>query len=291
MLFTATVYRWLGRWAAESVLWAVVAYFVLKDGRMRRASLRYLQKVREPATKRAGWADVYRHYLAFARTSLDRFDALTDRLDSYTVHYHGDEHLIRLAGERRGAVLLGAHWGNFDMLRALGKRRGGKIHILTDRQTSQKFSEILRRFAPRMDEGVVQYDTGSVDVVFQLKQAIERGEFVGLLADRTAAVSGRGSRRVSPAMFLGETALFPQTPFLFAAHLKCTVFLVLSFRRSTRAYDLSVEPFAERIDLPEGTRSEALARYAAAFAARLEYYCRLAPLQWFNFYDFWEKPS
>jgi len=293
MLFTAKMYRFLGRWAVEPVLSGIAAYFFLKDGRMRRISLHYLRRVAEasPGARRPAWTDVYRHYLSFAQISLDRFDMWTDRLRDYTFHYHGDEHLTRLAAQKRGAVLLGAHMGNADTLRALAQRRGEKVHILTDRRNSQKFSEILRRFCPHMEEGVVEYDGGSIDVIFELKQAVERGEFVSLLGDRIAAVSGRGSRRMSPALFLGETALLPQAPFLFAAHLECPVLLLFGIRRSSRVYDLYIEPFAERIELPEGPRDEALTRYTTAFAARLETYCRQSPLQWFNFYDFWGKPS
>ncbi len=293
MLFTAEVYRLLGRWAAEPVLWGIAAYFFLKDSRTRRISLQYLERAKKDNrnASRPGLLDVYRHYLSFARISLDRFDVWTNRLKEYTFHYHGEEHMIRLLAEKRGAVLLGAHIGNFDTLRALGKRRGGKVHILADRRNSKMFSEVLRRYCPQMEEGVFEYDTESIDVVFELKRAVERGEFVGLLGDRVAAASGRGSRRVSPVTFLGETALFPQAPFLFAAHLDCPVFLLFSLKRSNRVYDLYIEPFADRIELPEATRHEALARYATAFAARVEFYCRRAPLQWFNFYDFWGKPS
>ncbi len=293
MLITVRLYRFFGRWAAEPVLWGIAGYFFLKDASMRRISFQYLEKVSSltSGAQKPGWLDVYRHYLSFAQTSLDRFDVWTNTLESYTFRYHGEEHLTRLVEQGRGAILLGAHLGNFDMLRAIAKRRGGKVHILTDRQNSKKFSEILRRFCPDMDEGVVEYDTGSVDVIFKLKQAVQKGEFVGLLGDRTAAATGRGAKRVSPATFLGETALFPQASFLFAAHLECPVFLLFGLRRSSRVYDIFVEPFANRIELPEKTRQESLARYMDTFAARLEYFCRLYPLQWFNFYDFWGKAS
>jgi predicted LPLAT superfamily acyltransferase len=30
---------------------------------------------------------------------------------------------------------------------------------------------------------------------------------------------------------------------------------------------------------------------AADFSARLAYFCQRAPLQWFNFYDFWAMPT
>jgi len=293
MLFTAKVYRLLGRWAAEPILWVIVFYFFLKDRRTRGASRQYLKRISsiKADLRKPGWWDVYRHHLSFARTSLDRFDVWTNRLDDYTFYYHGEENVTRLLEQGRGAVLIGAHLGNFDTLRALGKRRGGKIHILTDRRNSQKFSQILRRFCPDMDEGIVEYEPGAVETIFELKQAIERGEFVGLLGDRIGAVAGRGLRRVSSATFLGASASFPQAPFLFAAHLECPVLLLFALRRAHRIYDFYVEPFAERIDLPEAGRDEALNQYAAAFAARLEYYCLKSPMQWFNFYDFWGKQS
>jgi predicted LPLAT superfamily acyltransferase len=53
---------------------------------------------------------------------------------------------------------------------------------------------------------------------------------------------------------------------------------------------LYCEPFEERIDLPRGAREEALRAYVTRYAGRLEHYCRLAPDNWFNFYDFWSPP-
>jgi predicted LPLAT superfamily acyltransferase len=35
-------------------------------------------------------------------------------------------------------------------------------------------------------------------------------------------------------------------------------------------------------------RDKAIAQAAQQFAARLEYYCRKSPYNWFNFYDIWQ---
>jgi len=48
--------------------------------------------------------------------------------------------------------------------------------------------------------------------------------------------------------------------------------------------------FRETIRLPRRGREEALTRLTAEYAARLEHFCLRAPLQWFNFYDFWDLP-
>ena len=45
---------------------------------------------------------------------------------------------------------------------------------------------------------------------------------------------------------------------------------------------------SERLMLPRGAREEVLTREVARYARRLEDYCRKAPDNWFNFFDFWE---
>ena len=286
MFLTVMAYRMFGRWAAEPILRVVVAYFYIKDRALRQASAQYLARV-----GRHGRGEVYRHCLSFAQTSLDRFDVWSDRLDDYTLTYHGEEHLLRLHQENKGALLIGAHLGNFDMLSAMAKRHDAKVHVLMDRRNAQKITALLKRFCPGMERGIVDYDTGSLTGVFELKQTIQRGEYIALLGDRIAAESTRGASRVSAADFLGSPAFLPTAPFLFAAHMQCPVFLVFGLKRAARIYDVYIEPFADPLTLPEESRTAALADYVRAYAARLEHYCRLYPLQWFNFYDFWRPQS
>jgi predicted LPLAT superfamily acyltransferase len=39
--------------------------------------------------------------------------------------------------------------------------------------------------------------------------------------------------------------------------------------------------------LDRSKRDAVIRECAARYAQRLEHYCRLAPYNWFNFYDFW----
>jgi predicted LPLAT superfamily acyltransferase len=52
-------------------------------------------------------------------------------------------------------------------------------------------------------------------------------------------------------------------------------------------YHVTVEPFADPLVLPRGERRAALERAIVRYAERLEAHCLLAPMQWFNFFDFW----
>jgi predicted LPLAT superfamily acyltransferase len=60
--------------------------------------------------------------------------------------------------------------------------------------------------------------------------------------------------------------------------------------RQGSRYRIFLEPFAERIQLPHRERKAVIDAYVAQYARRLEWYCREAPLQWFNFFDFWHEP-
>ena len=105
---------------------------------------------------------------------------------------------------------------------------------------------------------------------------------VALLGDR-AMPQGR----VAEVTFLGSRAVFPTGPYLLAAALGCPVFLTFALHTPPNRYDIHCELFAERVVLPRREREEALRELAQRYAERLEHYCRLAPDNWFNFYDFW----
>jgi predicted LPLAT superfamily acyltransferase len=92
------------------------------------------------------------------------------------------------------------------------------------------------------------------------------------------------------ADFLGHPAPFPQGPFVLAHLLECPVYLFFCLKEGER-YRVHLEHFAERVILPRRERQSALAGYAQRYARRLEAYCQRAPLQWFNFFDFWQETS
>jgi predicted LPLAT superfamily acyltransferase len=91
--------------------------------------------------------------------------------------------------------------------------------------------------------------------------------------------------------FFGASARFATGPFLLAAILKCPIYLVFGLYREPNRYELFCEPFSDRLVLPRGAREEVLGREVARYARRLEDYCRKAPDNWFNFFDFWEMDA
>jgi predicted LPLAT superfamily acyltransferase len=73
--------------------------------------------------------------------------------------------------------------------------------------------------------------------------------------------------------------------------LRCPIYLTFGIYTAPDRYDLYCEPFAESVTLPREQRDAILAQLAQRYADELAERCRLAPDNWFNFYDFWHSGS
>jgi predicted LPLAT superfamily acyltransferase len=295
---TIWCYRRLGRPIARLLLYPIVAYFFLTDAAGRRASQRYLERLyADPAGARAlgeapGGQHVFRHYLEFGRSILDRAGFwLGDRTD-FELVIRGQGELQRVSEEKRGAIVLGAHIGSFDAMRLAAEWRSATVvNVLMFTRHATRINEFLDGLSEQAPRGslpvrIVEVAPGSFQHVSKAKACIERGEVVAILADRVPP--GEASR-VSKVEFLGGTALLPHGPFKLAALLGCPLLLMTGLRSREKAYEIHVERLADRIELPREGRGKALDEFCQAYADRLASYCIRAPYQWFNFYDFWSQ--
>lgn len=276
VLFTSRI---LGRRGARALLVPIVFYYALLHRQARRASRTYLERVGQPS----GFGASYTHLLRFAQCALDRLYFLQGRLDLFRVSSTGTEHLRLLRDEKRGAILLGAHLGSFEAMRARGGSADYPINIVGYFRHAAKINSVLERAGCKLRERFVEVEPGSVSFVLHLRDLVERGEMIALMADRI--VSGE----TVEVDFLGKKARLPTGPFVLASMLRCPVYLTFGLHRPPDRYEIHCEPFAERVELPRATRAATLHAHVQRYAERLEHYCMLAPDNWFNFYDFWSE--
>lgn len=284
-LFVLRLMTWIsltmGRRLARVVLYGIAAYFVVFAPGARRASRRYFQRLRNLRSPRdAAWRDLFRHFLWFASVIHDRIYLINDRHDLFDVRVHNRELIEDTVARGRGAFLIGAHLGSFEVLRAVGRDRAGlKIAMAMYEENAQKIAATLAAINPQARQGIVAL--GQVDSMLQVHELLEQGTVVGMLGDRSLGDD------THTLQFLGAPAEFPPGPFRMAAIMKCPVLFMTGLYRGANRYDIHFEPLADFSAVPPRERSAAVQAAMTRYAALLEQHCREEPCNWFNFFDFW----
>ena len=149
-------------------------------------------------------------------------------------------------------------------------------------ENAKKLNAVLKAINPDLAQHVI--GLGKVDSMLKVEQALQRGEFIGILADRGLEHGGASLR----CDFLGTPANFPTGPLRMAYILKCPVLLMAGVYRGGNRYDLYFEQVADMSAPDCLPRKEALQQAMQRYVSGIERHCRNAPYNWFNFYDFWK---
>ncbi len=270
----------LGRRIGRLVLYGIALYFLFFSPQARRASRAYLGRA---LGRWAEWSDGYRHVLSFASTIHDRVYLLNGRFDLFDIEVHGAEALHAVLARQPGALLIGAHLGSFEVLRAVGRGRAGlKVAMLMYEDNARKINTTLEAINPAASEDIIAL--GRLESMLEARDKLDSGYLVGLLADR-----GLADEATREHAFLGQPASFPIGPFRIAAMLRRPVFFMTGLYLGGNRYRIHFEPLADFSRVEPGARDAAIVQAQAQYVARLEHYCRLAPYNWFNFFDFWQK--
>ncbi|MEG0921867.1 MAG: acyl-CoA synthetase [Comamonas sp.] len=279
----------LGRRLSRVLVYGIAAYFFAFAPKARAASRAYLRRVlNRPITARDG----YRHVLSFASCIHDRVYWLRGHHDLFDVEIQGVEHVLAACqppanddgtpARGQGVVFVGAHLGSFEALRMLGETHGLKVRMLMYPDNAQKINAVLAAINPSLQDSVIAL--GRADSLLTVRDCLQRGECVGALADRQL--------KQEPGVvfdFLGSKASFPEGPFRMAALLKTRVVFMAGLYLGSNRYRIEFLPVADFSDTPPAARAQAIEAAQTQYVRQLEAVCRRAPMNWFNFYDFWHE--
>jgi predicted LPLAT superfamily acyltransferase len=281
-VFILRVMVWLslrcGRTISRGILHGISAYFLLFAPAARRASREYLRRaLRRPP----GWLDLYRHIFTFASTIHDRVFLLKDRYDLFALEIHGEDIIREVIADNSGVILLGAHFGSFEIIRALGEHQPG-LHIAMAmfEENARKIRATLTAINPRLANDIVPL--GHVDTMLHIQQRLENGALVGLLADRSPH-----QEAMLDVDFLGDTAQFPLGPMRLAAVLRKPVVFMSGEYLGGNRYAIHFERVADFSNVERAQRQAAVVAAIHAYVRLLERHCLQQPYNWFNFFDFW----
>lgn len=290
MRFMLLMFRIFGRGGFRLFLYPVMVYYYLGRPAARAAARQFQQQIGPllPAKERAALSP-FRNFIMFGEIMLDKMLVWTGRIRREDVVFDTPATLDEIEKNHKGGIIIVSHVGNFEICSALADSVPDlQMTILIYTRHAQKFNKLLKRVSGSDDVEIMQVTEVSPITAMQLAERVRAGGYVVIAGDRTPVT---GENRVSRVEFLGRDAPMPQGAFILAGLFKCPVYLLFCLKQKGR-YHVWIEHFGRVLDFGDrGRRGEILDDAVQRFAHRLEHYCKMAPLQWFNFFPYWEDES
>lgn len=203
-----------------------------------------------------------------------RLETMTANELRNVVRLDGLEHLVDAVSRGRGAIILSAHIGNWEMLAAALSDSGVPLSVIGRKPSDPVLADRLERIRQRWGVGILWRERGARPIL----RALANGRAVGALVDQATHVKS------AQVMFFGRPAWTPVGPARIALRTKAPVIPVyMTHRRDdSNRYVGVIEPEIK----PDGTTPTSL---TAIWTERIEKWVRDAPETWVWMHDRWRN--
>lgn len=259
---------------------AGLAHFVL--GSRRRIAFENLKRAFGDAYTDEQYAALVRAvFNNFVRTTIEfsRFEKLGQAGVRAIVDPQGREIMREAMSHGKGAILVTAHFGNWELLGSWGAAEGYPMDFLVGRQHNARVDALLNGYRRAMGVGIIPLATSARSVFKALKEK----HLTGMVADQHAASGG------IVLNFFGRPASTPQGPALFSIRTGAPI---LPFLLRRERYDRHVVIPSPVIWPPNSGDEQADIRWiTAAYTKVFEDSIRKYPDQWLWTHRRWKVPE
>lgn len=274
--------EWIARLAAATVERAIWARESVREAILENHAAVLGLPVDRPEVEESARAMLGHH----SRSWIDllRFSERppTD-LDAVVPERVGTEHLVAARDAGRGAILLTAHVGNFEVGGFFLGILGLKLAVVYLPDPSPVVERDRKSARDRL--GILSLPLTSELSAVKILRSLEQGYFVAIQGDRDYA----GTGRILP--FLGRPVSFPLGPFRIAGAAGVPLLPVFVLRRPDGAYRTVVEA-PIRVEVAGRSQRDAAERRAMEqFVALFERTVREYHTQWYTFTRYWEPSA
>ncbi len=275
-----SIIRLLGINCAYGLLAFIAVYFIPFAPKATRSSWIYSRRHRGLGFFKS-MIEVYRHYFVFGQVLIDKLALQAGMTDRYKFEFDNYDRFIEIINGNEGVVIIGAHVGCWEAGASFFGKYGKKINIVMYDTEHQRIKEVVDNNTSR-ESGykVIPINEDSLGAMIEIRRALGEAEYVCFNGDRYT-----DPKTSVPRDFLGSQAQFTLGPFMIGVKTRAPIVFYYAMREKGRRYRFVFE----EVKSLEGrlTVDYVHSRYLAS----LENIVRKYPLQWFNFYDFWNDKT
>jgi len=279
--------RWGGFWIFDLTAGLIATGYFLFSRQRRQVSIYFYRALFPQRSQFYAWWCGWRQFLEFTRIFRDRTVGLSK--DQLSHRAEGWEPLNNLLTQKKGAIILMSHLGNWELaahllkqriidtplLLFMGKRQQEQLEALQKQDLERNHIKIL----------AVDQDGGSPFHLIEGHKTLKQGGLVSLTGD----MIWQATQRKITVRFLGHEAYLPESPFMLALLTESPLFVLFTRRIGRQDYEIRL---TGPIQVEASTRKErppVVAKSAQRYADLLEQALRRAPFEWFHFKAFLGK--
>jgi predicted LPLAT superfamily acyltransferase len=224
---------------------------------------------------------LYVNYFRFGQVMIDKIAVRSGYENKYNYEFENYEAFLNVLDHSKGAILIGAHIGNWEIGGNFFGDYGKKINIVMYDAEYRKIKEIYEKNLNPVTHKIIPISEDNFEHIYQIKNALDNQEYVCFQGDRF--IRDKTSKTID---FMGKPAKFPLGPFLLAGRFDVPVVFYFSMRNKGMKYKFKFT-IAETNKMTKTRQrvDELLHLYVDALEKTVKEY----PEQWFNYYPFWEE--
>ena len=202
------------------------------------------------------------------------------RMSPETLHqlvtFEGREHIDKVLAQGRGAIILTAHFGNWELLGACILAHGYTIRGITRQLRSRRLDAIVSSYREKVGWQGIDRDRSVREVL----RCLNRNELIAILADVDTRTRGIF------VDFFGRPAYTPYSPVALALKTGAAILPTFIVRQPDDSHRAIVE--APLILQQGGERDQDLLVNTQRFTKVIESYIRRYPEQWIWMHERWK---
>lgn len=279
--FFRTAVRTFGLRGTYGLLYVVCLYYLVFDHTVVAAGMAYVRRRFPDHGTLRKLFDVYLLFVNQGKSLIDRHYVAAGGRD-IDLELVGYEKIQGLLSEgKKGIILLTAHVGNWQVaMTSLGKL-DRDVYLMMRPEDNVAVKEALNIDSEKETVRII-YTDGAMGGVIEALKAINRGDIVSIMGDRTYGYASM------EASLLGGSVRFPYGVFSLAAAAQCPVVVLLSAKVGVKKHITDVTQVIKPPAGRQGGKDAGINACVQEFARILEEYAVRYPYQWFVFRDMWK---
>jgi KDO2-lipid IV(A) lauroyltransferase len=270
--------EWWKRYSPPAI--AAIIYALVAPG--RRAAVSNMERILGDGDPRRARVAALRMFAEFAHCMTETMEHYGPRPRPVRFDMPDRDAVAETLKKGRGAVVVTAHFGNWDIAAKVLRTYDRPINLVMAREVNATTHQYVHEARARSGVRIIYSDT-SVFSSLNMIRALQRNELVAMQLDRPM---GAGGTRLLP--FFGAPAPFPSGPFVLARLSGVPLMPVFIPRLGTRHYAIRVgAPLAIPRERDPHVQRQVMGQVVQA----LEDIIREFPSQWFQFSPFWPEVS